>query len=156
MAAKDTTPGAGMLKGSPFLLYCDWKGLADRPDFDLWEQSNKTRDILMRTSAIVLTDQALKKKVYPFKTKDDGSPLTNQEMIVSLHTRLVGLMRDYLEFAAVKGAEDWKNEYWIDLSDILEDLYFLQMNEELIETQAFEMYKFPAMKVDEKGVKSHL
>jgi hypothetical protein len=113
--------GAGTLKGSPFLLFNDWKNLSDRPDFDLYQQTNKARDILIRTTVIV--------------TLNRGSGEKYKEDLDGLWKELTDLMGEHYDFASIEGSNDWKNEYWKKLSHLLYGLYLLQAKERIIETE---------------------
>jgi hypothetical protein len=123
-----SSPGAGMLKGSLFLLYNDWKILSDRPELDMYEQTNKARDILIRTESIL-----------EMKNKDNQY----DKELQALWDELSNLMGSIYNFSAIEGAQDWKNEYWKELSHLLAGLYKLNAKEELIETEGSQDMRAP-------------
>lgn len=129
MAVSGQMPGAGNLKGSEFLLFSDWKLLADRPELPLYEQINKARDILIRTAVILEDNKDTDKK--------------HKEALDKARDDLFKLMKAHRELSGLKGADDWKNENWIKVTTLLYDLYKLQHKEKLIETDAQDRMQVP-------------
>ena len=123
-----TVQGAGQLKGSEFLLFSDWKTLADRPDFDLYEQTNKARDILIRTTVILQRRKRSEKE---------------QSRLDDLWNELAALLNTHYNFSSIEGSTGWRNEYWAKLSHLLFGLYELQAEYLIIESEGTEDLKAP-------------
>jgi hypothetical protein len=125
-----TVPGAGTLRGSEFLLFSDWKMLGDQPGLNLFEQTNKARDILIKIVVIVEETEEI-----PPETQADAA---------ALKPMLKALMNKYLDFGEIEGSHEWKNEYWIDLTELFYHMFKIQRRLELIETSSQEHLRAPA------------
>ena len=135
MPAMNNQQGAGMLKGTPYLLFNDFKNLSDRPDYDLYEQTNKLRDALIRLD--VLLGMAGKRDRY--KDVLDGTGETSP----GLWGELNDLMDSHYNFNSIEGTNDWKNDYWRKLTHLYYGIYKLQAQEKLIETETGQDLRAP-------------
>jgi len=129
MAVGNSTPGAGLLKGSPFLLYSDFKTLSDRPDFDMYEQTNKARDILIRIAVIL-------------ESKDSTAKKYKGE-IAELWELLNELMEQHFDFTEIQGSNEWKNDYWKKITYLIYRLNKIQDAEKIIESEMTEDMRAP-------------
>jgi hypothetical protein len=129
MTQATTVPGAGTLRGSEFLLFSDWKMLGDQPGLNLFEQTNKVRDILIKIVVIV-------------EESEDIAPEVRADT-AALKPMLEALMTKYLDFGEIEGSHEWKNEYWIGLTGLFYHLFKIQRKLELIETSSQEHLKVP-------------
>lgn len=136
MAVMNTQQGAGMLKGSEYLLFNDFKTLSDRPDFDLYEQTNKLRDALIRLDVLLIQ----KKKRDTHKQILDGD---GTEKNPGLWGELNELMDTHYNFSAIEGSNEWKNEYWRKLTHLYYGIYKLQAREKLIESESGQDLRAP-------------
>jgi len=129
MALNTTVPGAGTLRGSEFLLFSDWKMLGDQPGLNLFEQTNKARDILIKIVVIVEESTEISNEV--------------QADTAALKPMLQKLMKEYLDFGEIEGSHEWKNEYWIGLTELFYHMFKIQRKLELIETSSQERLGVP-------------
>jgi len=129
MSQITTVPGAGNLRGSEFLLFSDWKLLGDQPGLNLTEQTNKARDICIKICVLI----------------EDNKEATAQDKADadSLKDMLCNLMEDHFDFDNIDGSQDWKNAYWIQLTNLFYHLFRTQHRLELIETSAQERMGVP-------------